>query len=235
MSNNNQNFNRNQFDTKELVEGLNRTSVPMTLKATIWTDTTPKLASKVMSIISDDFSIPEIDQVFIYPIENKRHEVESFGIIAYFICDQSGKGNISRIGSKQGSNRTSKGSMDLRTQVPNKMATGGFQMSDHFKSMIGAIAVLDRNDDIVVEADNRDRRIAVVTLDFWKVMAIVMDVDSDSPYDFTITDCQPLNTKGDCTDFAIEVVKSFERRGGKNRKTTIDYSSRNKAVMYGHR
>lgn len=232
---NNQNNNRNPFDTKDLVTGLNKTNVPMTLKGTIWADTTPKLAAKLASIISDDFGIPEIDQVFMYPEYNKQGTVIDFGVIAYFLCDQNGNGNIRRIGTKQGSRRTERGSIDLRSAVPNRLSTGGFQMSDHFKSKIGAIAQLTENDDIVVKSD-KDKRIAIVSLDFWKVMALIMDVDSDSPYDFTITDCKPLNAKNDCMDFAIEVIKTIEKsNGGKNRRSNIDYSARNRQAMFGNR
>ena len=231
----NEKTNRNQFDTQELVNGLNHTNVPLTLKGTIWGDTTPKLATKVTNIISEDFGIPEIDQVFIYPERDKRGEFSDFNVIAYFICDQNGNGHIRRIGTKSGSNRTGRGNVDLRTVVPNRLSTGGFQMSDHFKSKIGAIAQLTDNGDIIVKAD-KDKRIAIVSLDFWKVMALVMDVDSDSPYDFTMTDCQPLNAKSDCMDFAIEVTKTIERRnGGKNRRSNIDYSARNRQAMFGNR
>ena len=237
MNNQKQNNYRNQFDPKELVAGLNHTNAPLTLEGTLWSDTTPKLASKVANIISEDFGIREIDQVFIYPERNKRGDVEDFGVVAYFMCDQNGDGgNIKRLGgsTKPGANRTNRGSTDLRCFVSPKLSTGGFQLSDHFKSKIGAIAQLTDDGNIVIKADNRDKRIAMVSLDFWKVMSLVMDIDSESPYDFTIIECNPLNTKSDCMDFAIKVIKSIEKNGsGKNRRSNIDYSARNRAVMFG--
>lgn len=233
---NNQNFNRNQFDPQSAIESLMETNIPLNIKGSLWTITTPKLQKEITDMIADTMSIPEIDQVFLWPVRGKSGQVEDFNMIAYFVCDQNGNGNITRLTqSRPGVSRNSKGNVSLMGAVYNKAQDGNYRISDHFKKKIGAIAILDDDDNIIVKADpDGDKRVAVVELDFWKVLSMVLAIDPDSNLDFEITDCQPCNNSNNCMDFILEIKKTITA-AKKRSKKNINYESRNRRFFNGGR
>ena len=194
------------FTSEGLLEQLTDTAIPIPLKGVIFKDTTPNLSSKIVDLIATTYGIPEVDHCYICPETDNQGRVVSMGAVLYFNPDYNG-GNITRPkgASKKGGIRLDDGSADLRGLVSNKVVTGGFHISEKFKKYIAPIAILNDDGDIVIRA-TRNGGMAMVDIDFFKMIAVVLKIDPDSNLDFEVTELEPIG-KNNSIDYSISITK----------------------------
>lgn len=240
MSNNNGN-NNNYKERKTMEQELMTVNCSgFKLADTGWTFTTPVIQNDVVELISG-YGVAEIDSVYMWPQRDKSGNIVNFGMVAYFIVDNSNKGNITRVGAN---NNGKSSSNSLRSRVTNKGRSGDFIANQQFISALSPIAMFDDDGNIVINSDpgedngdddnnrRKENNLAMVYLDFWKVMALLLGVRNDSPCDFEITECNPLNNSKNCIDFVGKVRKIANydntRRSKKNR---FNYENRNRRLL----
>ena len=219
-------MNENKKEQREcsadgLLEQVNDTAIPMPKKGVIFKETTPNLSAKIVDLIATTYGIPEVDHCYMCPELDNQGRPVSMNAILYFNPDYNG-GNITRPKgvSKRGGVRLDDGSSDLRGLVTNRVSTGGFQLSDKFKKYIAPIADLDDNGNIRINSTKGG--LAVVDIDFFKLIAVILKIDPDSNFDFEISELEPLGNKNNSIDYSISINK-FVTPQRKRSKRGINY------------
>lgn len=194
------------FSAEGLLAQLDDTAIPIPKKGTIFKDTTPNLSSKIVDLIATTYGIPEVDHCYMCPEVDNQGRVVSMNAILYFNPDCNG-GNITRPkgAAKRGGVRLDDGSSDLRGFVNNKVSTGGFHLSEKFKQYIAPIACLDDNGNIIIKSTKGG--MAVVDVDFFKLIAVVLKIDPESNFDFEVIELEPLSNKSSNIDYSISISK----------------------------
>lgn len=232
MANENNKNYRGGYTKEDLVKGLTDVAIPLDLSGAIFTMDTPTLGSQLMSLIDDSFGIGEIDHIYIYP-EYERGQIVSFGLTMYFLANKNGEGNISRLAG--GQKKSNRGGVDLSAFINNKTNSGGFRTNDNFKAKIGSLAKLDKDGNIIIRSDKDMPQLAVVAGDFFKIMAVALKIRDDSPYDFVVTDCVPLNNSKNCCDYKMKIMKEVQPIKKKSKRSSINYDYRDRAFAQGAR
>ena len=222
----NENKNYRGFTKEDLVNGLTDVSIPLDISGAIFMMDTPTLGSQLMSLIDESFKISEIDHIYIYP-KYEQGQITDFGLTMYFLANKNGTGDISRLSG--GQKRNNRGSLDLSAFINNKTSSGGFKISDKFKTCIGTLSNLDKEGNIIIRADKDMPQLAVVEGDFFKIMALALKIDESSPYDFVITDCQPINNSKNCCDYRMKIMKEIQPVKKKSKRSSINYDYRDRA------
>lgn len=231
MANNFENKNKGRLTKESLVEGLTDVAIPMDLTSATFTTDTNSLGDAITDLIQNTYNIGEIDHVFVYPVQNtKTRELETFGVAMYFNTGKTGEGNISRIGGGKTSNNRGNGP-DLVSFISNKTQSGGFRMTPEFKEVIGTLSILDRDGNIVVRPDNDAPQLAIIEGDFFRLVAMIMKVRDDEPYDFTIESCVPMNNRKDCIDYKLKISKEIIPMKRKSKKSSYNYDYRDRQIM----
>lgn len=228
----NENRNYRGFTKEDLVNGLTEVAIPIDLSGAIFTMDTPTLGSQLMSMIDESFGISEIDHIYIYP-KYEKGQIVDFGLTMYFLANKNGSGDISRVSG--GQKKNNRGGLDLSAFINNRTSTGNFNLSDKFKTHIGSLAVLDKEGNIVIHADKDMPQLAVVEGDFFKIMSVALKVDETSPYDFVITDCQPINNSKNCCDYKMKIMKEIQPVKKKSKRSSINYDYRDRAFAQNGR
>lgn len=228
----NENKNYRGFTKEDLVKGLTEVSIPLDISGAIFTMDTPTLGSQLMSMIDETFGISEIDHIYIYP-KYEKGQINDFGLTMYFLANKNGQGDISRLSG--GQRRNNRGSLDLSAFINNRTSTGNFKISDKFKTHIGSLSVLDKDGNIVIHTDKDMPQLAVVEGDFFKIMSLALGVDETSPYDFVITDCQPINNSKNCCDYRMKIMKEIQPVKKKSKRSSINYDYRDRAFAQSGR
>lgn len=227
---------KNPYDPKATMEGLNKTIIPMNLYGATFRDTCSNLEKKLEDLFRDSLHITETDHVFIYPVIDERGAaVEQIKCYVYFDTSMPGAKNITKNGIAPSGNNERRMIFDY---VPGRSAAGEFQFSEDFKRVFTPIAVLDDEGKLSVRKMAKDKRVACMELDFFLAMALVLGIDEDSPYNFTVLAVDSTKSfRGDYEDVAILMMKYIDtkRRSGrnKNRGRKIDYRSMDRELMGG--
>lgn len=209
----------------ELLRGLDQTTIPLRRVGSEFEGTTSVIASQIVDMMNNTYRIQECDHTFMYPVRNEKGHICDFDLYLYF--NTKGGTNIKRAGSKgQRTNTNGNGGVDLRDFLGGKSSTGGFVLNDTFKTVIGSIAILDDDDRIVVEAEKDNPNSAVVKCDFFKVVALVLGIEHDDPYDFNIISCSPINNGGrEALDYNLSIIKRISMNQNRRGRQGFDYSS----------
>lgn len=220
-----------QISVPKAVAGLFETTVTMPVAFLGFTDNTKSLGNKIVDMIATTYNIPEIDYVFMGPIMDNTGKVVDFDMTLFFDTSRTRgqKSNISRLsnGNGRGVNRTQNGGFDARGLVCNRMRDGGYTLSDNFTACLGGVAILDEDGNIIVNADEDDARIATVDVDFFKMMAIVLGIPSNSIYDYAIISTTPMNNSKDCIDYNLIIGKEIGSGNNSRRsKSGTNYANR---------
>lgn len=231
MANEN-NRNYRGFTKEDLVNGLTDVAIPIDISGAIFTMDTPTLGSQLMSMIDETFGISEIDHIYIYP-KYEKGQITDFGLTMYFLASKNGQGDICRLSG--GQKKNNRGSLDLSAFLNNRTGSGQFILSDNFKKCIGSLSALDKDGNIIIRADKDMPQLAVVEGDFFKIMSVAMKVGETDPYDFVITDCQPINNSKNCCDYKMKIMKEIQPVKKKSKRSSINYDYRDRAFAQNGR
>ena len=221
----NEQFNERQFTPEGLLEGLLTTAAPFKTVGVEFVETTESLAAKIVDVFDETFGIHEIDHCLLYPRRNKQGQVVDFDAVLYFNTAKGGNNKtIKRVGDNQNSRRQD-GRTNLMALVGQRTQSGAFDISDEFKKAIAPYAELDNNGNIVVFADEHRKEIAMVEANFFKLLAMLLDIKSTDSYDFTVADCTPVNNREDCLNFRLIIVKEILPDNRRRNKSGINYDA----------
>lgn len=221
----NENFNERQFTPDGLLEGLLETAVPFKTAGVEFVETTDSLAAKIVDVLDETFGIHEIDHCLLYPRRNKQGQVVDFDAVLYFNTAKGGNNRtITRLGENNNSRRQD-GRTNLMAYVGQRTPSGAFDLSNEFKKAIAPYAELDNNNNIVVYADENRKEIAIVEANFFKLLAMLLNVKSNDCYDFTVADCVPVNNREDCINFRLIIVKEILPDNRRKNKSGINYDA----------
>lgn len=224
---------------QEKIAKLQETSIPMDPIGAFFSISTTTLANKIVDMMANSFGIQECDHVFIKPEKSRDGRLNGFGVWMYFDTGRTrGNGNwsIRRQGVSGKGNKARDlggGRIDLSGAFGAKSFTGGFELSESFKKTIGSITILNDNNQIVVRADAQNKQIAVVELDFFKLISICLGIDTNSPYDYAIVDCLPKNNSKDCLDYELQILKEIRKGDQRRGKSGMNYEFRDRQLMRG--
>lgn len=235
---NNNNKNINPFDPKTMVSRLSETIIPVSAYGYCFKETCSSLETKIEDLFRNNLNITETDHVFIYPVIDERGgglcEVRCF---VYFDTSIPNARNIVR--SSSGMETSGGGRKSILDYVPG--ARGGnseFTLSESFKQVFTPIAILTDDGNIEVKKMPKDKRVAVIELDFFLLMAMALDINDDDPYNFTVLAVDATNNYrqgGGYEDATILMTKYIDnkKRSGRNKGhgRKIDYRAMDRELM----
>lgn len=216
----------NPYDPVVLREGLDKEPlVPMNYKGPLFETSCSMFGQGCVEMFHDRFGLPSMNFLHVWPtIDRRGGEVTSVVTVASFDA-ASGNKDI-WINGDRNSNANNNG-VKMITNYKNVKTSGAkFGLSDAWKKVIGGIALnFDNDGKIVVDAasteqirrDGRFRNFAYVELDFFKLMALVLEIGSNDPYDFTI-DFEQGRVKDGHEDCFMVVHKFVGKRKTNNFK-----------------
>lgn len=240
MSNEKANNNINPFDPKTIVSNLSKTIIPMNTHGICFRDTCSTLESKIMDLFTETLHIPETDHVLVYPvIEERGGNVCEIKCFVYFDTSIPNATNIKRASNVVDGGEGRRTILDF---APGRSVNGEFIPNDTFKAVFTPLAMLDDEGKIIIRKMPKDKRVAVIELDFFLLMAMVLDIDDDDPYNFTVLAVDSTNNfrqGGGYEDVSILMMKYIDnrKRSGRNRGRgkKIDYRSMDRELMGGGR
>ena len=224
MSNNN--YSNVSFKPEDLIAGLTQTAVPLSQVGLVFKEKISILQSKVEDLIANTFGIEEIDHVFIYPDIERNGTICQIVCRAYFNTKGVTKGNIVRAGNGTATNN---GQPTILSLMGSNVNQGGFDVSDDFKKKFAALQAQtdDKSNKLKIYGIKGNRDIAVLDLDFFAVMSVVLGIGSDSPYDYSVLSVSPIGS-GNNPDYTILISKFIDagnRNKGRRKNRNVDYTS----------
>ena len=222
----------------DLIAGLSKPTIPIAPFGALYRETTTSLANKIVDLLSNNFGIIETDHVFMYPVTDKNNRIVDFDMYIYFNTRNSAKtgrpAGITRITNNKAT-RGNDGRVDLSGLVGGNFGNGGFRMEDNFKKVIGSLAVLNNDGNIVVQADREHNFIAVIRCDFFKAIGLCLGITSDDNYDFSVIDCQAFRNNAENLDYTIVFTKEISMNNRRRGKDGINYEYADRRNMKSRR
>lgn len=240
MSNENQNQPiTNPYDPTTIGDQLRKTVVQMNVHGCCFKETCSGLERKLEGFFGDQLKIQETEHVFIYPVVDERGgalcEIKCF---IYF--DVTAGDPKARSIWKSGSDAADGGfaRQTILPYIQGKSPIGEYDFSERFTTVFTPIAMLDNDGRISVSSYPRDKRIAIVELDFMLVMALAMNIEEDAPFNFTVLAVDSTNNMrngGNYEDAIILMMKYVDnsRRSGRgrNHNRKINYNQINRELI----
>ena len=222
------NNNKTAEETKlSQIDRLVKPVIPVDPIGAIYRITTTKLADHAVDLINNTLGIEELDHIFISPEFDENGKIADFIAAAGFNTSRNTKEwSIRRLGkSSAGNNNSKDGRIDLLPFLGSRTSTGGFEMSGRFKEVFGAIAETNNNGDITVKAGERDPRMAIVDLDFFKLVGLCFGVQQKDNFDFSIEQCRAVRNESSNTEYVLEVKKYISHNNSSRGKSGMDYTA----------
>lgn len=231
--NNNGNNNANNGGVDRVVDKMLTNTIRFKLEGITYKIKTRDLGEGLCNLI-DNMGLHEIDHVSIFPIKDERGKIGDFGVDAVFNLDRkipAQQRTITRFGNKN-ANTTD----PVLRAFAAKTKTGGYNVTDLFKKVMGPIAITDENDNVRVLTDPFDKRLAMVECDIMAVLALALNIEDNDPIDFTVVECEALSNSDKNVDFTITVEKTVTANAFKKRRSSgINYEARDRARMNDRR
>lgn len=228
----------NNYNKKDLIEGLSKTNGACTQTSAIFSNTASELENMIIDHVRS-LGINEIDGCDIYPTFRHDGQIAAIRCSLLFRVANSNDSNAS-IRNKQSvathGNRNTDGRKTVLDFLPNVTNNDGNAnnviTTNNFKTVIGNFCDGDiRVNYLSCSGKNGNRYIdystAVVEINFFKAMALLLAITSDSPYDFTIVNC--IDTNND-DRYIIKYEKYIAI--GKNNKRGRRYDNIDRAALY---
>lgn len=230
----------NPFTPENLVKGLSEVNVPLSSYGNVYKDTCSNIENKIVDLLSN--AVPELDHVLVYPKMSARGgQVEEIKCYAYFNTSLPGNNNITRKGGGTPTNNGGGVTTIFDFQPPTRGA-GGWSTSKLFKETFAPLCDLDKDGNIIIESIKSDKRVAVVELNFWLVGALILNIESDAPYNFTVLAVEQTGNYRDGGTFEDAVILMMKyidnrRRKGRNRGNgrAIDYRAMDRDIINSNR
>lgn len=202
------------------------TNIGMNVKGIILETTASDLAAALETTLSNQ-GITEIDKIKIRPLTDSSGRIVGGLAVMYFITDPSdGKNSNIWFGSPGGNKGTINipGGTDLRGLVGN-FSQSNFHLSPEFITLVGSVAELNNNGEIVIEQDTNYPKIGIVRCDFFTLMDCVMGVGQTQTIDYEINRFEQIGGKNS-EDYIIEFKKTYSRNRKKSGRKSrgVDYS-----------
>lgn len=240
MSNNVDNKAPKMYKPEELVAETQTTTMGLPVKGTIFTVSSNELVAKMEEILINSLCIDQVDGVLMDIITQNGNVTE---IHCYAVMNlNDAKPGTSMIALNRAAGGSYKGG-DGRTRIGNVMPISGrnnlcggkYIFGPDFTSKLGSIAVLDNDDNIVVTeapGGGRNNKVALVELDFFKMMCVGLDVSDDDPFDWSLISADPLGGDNYSLMFTKFIVnkKIGKRKGG---GANIDYTAIKRGLGFG--
>lgn len=214
-----------------LVDKLTETAAPMAPVGALFRENTQTLANSVVDWLNNNCKIVEADHVIMYPKYDKQNNIFDFDMYCYFNTKNSANSKTQMISKIYGGKvtRNNVGRANLADLVGQNTITGGFNMTTQFKTIVGSIADLNNDGNLIINADRQYPFIAIIKLDFFKVIGLLLAITDDDNFNFSIYDCKPV-TNGDNMDYSLLIAKYIDinnsSRRGKNGKINYTNSDR---------
>ena len=215
-----------------LVDKLTETAIPIAPVGAMFRENTQRMAKFVVDWLNNTCNIVEADHVIMYPKYDKQNNIVDFDMYCYFNTKNSATNKnamITKIYNGKAT-RNNVGRANLADLIGQNTSTGGFSMTNQFKSLVGSIADLNNDGNIIIRADRQYPFVATIKLDFFKVISLLLGITDEDNFNFTVMSCDPITNGGDNMDYSLLIAKFIDinnsNRRGKNGKINYAYSDR---------
>ena len=231
---NNNGINTNDainYKYENLIEGCSKTAATLNQTGVVYLETTTQLADKLVDIIDSTFGITEIGRVFInIDADPDTKKINGASVLLCF--DPTGGQHIVKYGGRNRSH--------VRTVydiIPYAAQSGNYQLSDHFKKVIGAL--LPNNaydaDEFPIFEHPENNRVACVEVDIDAVMCLLLDIKPNSPYACNLMYATQTDVCDGLEEYAVIFSKFIDISGRrrKNKRNNVNYADIGRA--FGNR
>ena len=215
-----------------LVDNLNSTAIPITPVGAIFRETTQTLARFVVDWLNNTCKISEADHVLMYPIYDKSNKIVDFDMVCYFNTKNSMNSKnrmISKVYSGKAT-RNNAGRADLASLLGQNTSTGGFNMTNEFKTLVGSIAELNNDGNLIIRADRTYPFVAVIKLDFFKVISLLLGITDEDNYNFSVMNCDPV-ANNDSMDYSLLIAKFIDINNNRRGNHGVNYTSSDRQMI----
>lgn len=202
------------------IAGLFDTPSNLNVSGVVYSETTGRLSEKIERLFGETFGISELVSCIMRPTAN-RHTNLITDMEMLFIFDTSrshdGQANIWKGGSgKKRNNGT------IFDYIGSSNGGSNFETSKHFKSTIGAVAVLNKDNRMTVQTVKSNRNLAIVAVEPQLVLELCTGVTENSGYSLNILAARPI---GDGNEYSILMEKVIYVPRYNNRRNGLDLES----------
>lgn len=227
---------QNPYDPNVLREGLDKEPlIPLNYRGPLYDTTCSAFGQSCVDMLCNTFGLPSTIFMHVWPtIDRRGGEVTDVYTVVAFDASLGNKDIWINGNTNPNQNN---GGVKMITQYKNVRTSGAkFGISDAWKKVIGGLAAkYDSDGKIVIDApsyeqikrDGRFKNFAYVELDFFKLVAMVLGIGSNDPYDFTIDFEQGKMGKDGYEDCHMAIHKFV----GKRKSNKFNYAKFDTNVM----